>query len=89
MLPTIVSNTLYLSAFGVYQYLTFLGYAELPFVRRAEVNAMPQSKCHARIEVCLPAQHFVLPIGLLLFVYMVSLIRVVNVTSFFVRIYFP
>jgi len=68
VLPTVVSNTLYVSAFGVYQYLTFLGYAELPFVRRAE--------------------HFILPIGLLLLVYVVSLIRVVNVTSFVVRIYF-
>ena len=41
LLPMLVSNTLYAAAFGVYHYLTFLGYSELPFLRRAECFVYP------------------------------------------------
>ena len=68
ILPMLVSNTLYAGAFGVYHYLTFLGYSELPFVRRAE--------------------YFVYPIGLIGLAYVLSLLCMMNVTSFVTRIYF-
>lgn len=40
-LATLLSNTLYLAAFSVYHYLTFLGYSELPFLRRCEYFVYP------------------------------------------------
>ena len=40
-LATLLSNTLYLAAFSAYHYLTFLGYSELPFLRRCEYFVYP------------------------------------------------
>ena len=40
-LATLLSNTLYLGAFSAYHYLTFLGYSELPFLRRCECFVYP------------------------------------------------
>lgn len=40
-LATLLSNTLYLVAFGVYHYLAFLGYSELPFLRHPEYFVYP------------------------------------------------
>ena len=37
----LASNALYACALGVYNYITFLGYSELPFVRRAEIFGYP------------------------------------------------
>lgn len=41
LLPTICANSLYALAFGYYCYITFLGYASLPFVRDAQCFLFP------------------------------------------------
>ena len=41
LLAALLSNTLYAVAFSVYHYLTFLGYSELPFLRRCECFVYP------------------------------------------------
>jgi len=41
MLAALLSNSLYAMAFSVYHYLTFLGYSELPFLRRCECFVYP------------------------------------------------
>ncbi|KAL3922901.1 MAG: hypothetical protein SGPRY_004394 [Prymnesium sp.] len=40
-LAILLSNTLYVVAFSIYHYLTFLGYSELPFLSRAECFIYP------------------------------------------------
>lgn len=40
-LAAFMSNSLYAAAFSVYHYLTFLGYSELPFLRRCECFIYP------------------------------------------------
>jgi len=40
-LAALLSNTLYLAAFCVYHYLTFLGYSELPYLRHPEYFVYP------------------------------------------------
>lgn len=41
IVPAAVSCALYAVAFGVYSYLTFLGYSALPFLERTEVFLWP------------------------------------------------